>query len=392
MLRVQGRDYPLPARRPVAVLCIDGCDPTYVDDAIEAGVAPTLDRWRRHGTSVIAEAAFPTFTNPNNLSIVTGAPPAVHGISGNYHLDPATGEERPLSRKDDVRAGNILVALCEAGVRVAAVTAKKKLLAMLALPPPGRTFAAEHATEEACALAGRGAPDVYSADASLFVLDVGVALLARKECQVVYLSTTDYVQHKHGPGTREARAFYQGIDERLARLDALGAVVVLTADHGMGDKTRADGSPAVTYLEPLLGDPRMRVILPITDPYVVHHGALGGMAMVYGFGGDLAEARRSIEHAPGVEAVLDRAEAARRFELPPDRIGDLVVLADARTVLGKRAEAHDLTAVAQGLRSHGSTHEQAVPLISNVVDEGVLAALGRPPRNADAFALALAHA
>ena len=385
MLSVHDRNYPLPVR-PVAVVCLDGSDPSYVDDAIEADLAPTLARWRREGTAVIAEAAFPTFTNPNNLCIVSGAPPSVHGICGNFHLDPETGEERPLSRAADVRGGdNILVALVRAGVPVAAVTAKKKLLAMLALPEPGRAYSAEDAAAEACALAGRAAPDVYSADASYFVLDVGLALLAGGHSRVVYLSTTDYVQHKHAPGTPEARAFYAGIDARLAALEALGAVVVLTADHGMNAKTRADGSPAVTYLEPRL-DPRARVILPITDPYVAHHGALGGMALVYGMGAELHAARAALVAAPGVERVLSRAEAAAEFQLPPDRLGDLVVLADAHTVLGKRPEAHDLTAVARGLRSHGSTHERAVPLTCNLAGAQLL---GPSPRNADAFALAL---
>src|SRR3546814_19530819 len=75
------------------------------------------------------------------------------------------------------------------------------------------------------------------------------------------------------------------IDGYCAQLDAAGAVIVLTADHGMNAKHRADGSPNVLYLqsalEEFLGKDRARTILPITDPYVVHHGALSSSATVY---------------------------------------------------------------------------------------------------------------
>ena len=59
---------------------------------------------------------------------------------------------------------------------------------------------------------------------------------------VMYLSTTDYVQHKHAPGTDGADAFYRMMDGYLGKLDAMGCTIVLTADHGMNAKTRMDSA------------------------------------------------------------------------------------------------------------------------------------------------------
>jgi phosphonoacetate hydrolase len=203
----------------------------------------------------------------------------------------------------------------------------------------------------------------------------------------MYLSTTDYVQHKAAPGTPAANAFYAMMDRYLARLDALGCTLALTADHGMNAKHRADGSPDVIYLQDVLdgwlGAGAARVILPITDPYVVHHGALGSFATVY----VEADVRRRISSLQGIELVLSREEAAARFELPPDRIGDLVVVSTRHVVIGTSKSRHDLSGLTEPLRSHGGISEQKVPLVFN----RRLAKLpaGRRLRNFDAFDLAL---
>ena len=97
----------------------------------------------------------------------------------------------------------------------------------------------------------------------------------------MYLSTTDYIQHKFAPDEMEAKDFYAMFDRYLTELDALGAAIVVTADHGMKPKHKIDGTPAVIYIQDLLdkwlGEKAARIILPITDPYVVHHGALGSL-------------------------------------------------------------------------------------------------------------------
>jgi phosphonoacetate hydrolase len=380
MIEVNGRRYPRP-RGPAVVICLDGCEPAYLDDALSAGLTPHLSRWKKDGTWRLARGAMPSFTNPNNVSIVTGAPPSVHGISGNHFYDEQTRTDVPMNARAHVRVETILEAFAREQVRVLSVTAKRKLVDLISPGGSGRAYSAEQA-----------GVDVYSPEASYFVLDQGVNAIGRGEADLVYLSTTDYVQHKHPPGSEEARAFYRGIDQRLGRLDALGATVAVTADHGMNDKTRADGSPNVVYLASLLDGsiaPGAHVTLPITDPYVVHHGALGGCAMVYLGGVDRARARTILEDTEGVERVLSREEAAVELMLPADRIGDLVVLAEKHAVLGKRPEDHDLSHVERGLRSHGGMHETLVPLILN---RRVEIARGRELHNYDVFELALTAA
>src|SRR5690606_10523533 len=130
---------------------------------------------------------------------------------------------------------------------------------------------------------------------------------------------TDYVQHKYAPGTSEADDFYAMLDTYLGRLDALGAVLVITADHGMNAKHHPDGRPHIVFLQEWLdgtiGAGASRVVLPVTDPYTRHHGSLGSFALIYLDGGeeDVAERLRQV---PGVADVLTRADAVERFSLP----------------------------------------------------------------------------
>ena len=391
-------------QRPVVVVCVDGCEPAYLDEAIAAGVAPYLARMRSQGADLLADCVVPSFTNPNNLSIVTGAPPAVHGICGNYFFDRDLGEEVMMNDPKYLRAGTVLAAFSDAGAKVAVVTAKDKLRKLLGHRMQGICFSSEKAdqvTEEehgitgVLELVGMPVPSVYSAELSEFVFAAGVKLMETRRPDLMYLSTTDYVQHKAAPGSPAANAFYAMMDQYLAQLDALGATIVLTADHGMNDKHNADGQPQVIYLQDQLdawyGPEKARVILPITDPYVVHHGALGSYATIYA--PDEATAVQwiaRIRELPGVELALTRAEAAKRFELPADRIGDIVVVSEQNTVLGTAASRHDLSGLDAPLRSHGGVSEQRVPLLCNRPVHGV--AGDRRLRNFDALDLALNHA
>ncbi|HEY6509905.1 MAG TPA: phosphonoacetate hydrolase, partial [Vicinamibacterales bacterium] len=371
--------------RPVVVVCVDGCEPAYLDAAIAAGVAPYLERMTKTGSSLLADCVVPSFTNPNNLSIVTGAPPAVHGICGNYFFDRELGQEVMMNDPKYLRAGTLLAAFADAGAKVAVVTAKDKLRKLLGNKMEGICFSSEksdqvtqqeNGIENVLDLVGMEVPSVYSAELSEFVFAAGVKLMETRRPDMMYLSTTDYVQHKAAPGSPAANAFYAMMDGYLAQLDELGATIVLTADHGMNDKHDSEGKPNVIYLQDVLdgwyGAGKARVILPITDPYVVHHGALGSFATVYA--PDEVTAAQwilRIREVPGMESVLSRAEAAKRFELPPDRIGDIVVVSERNTVIGTSVSRHDLTALEVPLRSHGGVSEQRVPLICNRPVNGV---------------------
>jgi phosphonoacetate hydrolase len=208
---------------------------------------------------------------------------------------------------------------------------------------------------------------MYDPDLSLFVLDAGIRLLERKAADLLYLSLSDWVQHRYAPGEAESDAFHRAIDHRVARMVALGAVVGITGDHGMNDKSREDGTPNVVFLEDELnarfGEGAVRVICPITDPFVRHHGALGSFVRVYrknATGLDvLMQATRSL---PGVELVLEGPAAAERFELPLDREADFVAISERNAVIGATQAEHILDFGAR-LRSHGGISEQVVPLI-----------------------------
>lgn len=395
-----GRSYRLP-QRTTAVICYDGCDPAYIAQGIADGILPTMASFRSHGFLGEADAVVPTFTNPNNASLVCGVPPAVHGISGNYYLDRATGEERMITDARLMRCGTVLAALADAGVKVAAITAKDKLRLMLSKGLRGINFSSEFADRasiadngiaEVEALVGRGKPDQYSADLSLFVLDAGIRLVELGMAQFLYLSLSDFVQHAHAPGTPGADAFNAAVDARMARLIALGAVVGAVADHGMNDKSRADGSPNVIFLEDELdgrfGAGAARVICPITDPFVRHHGALGSFVRVYAKGcRDVAGMMQATRALPGVELVVSGEEAAARFGLPVDLEGDFVALGDRGTVIGARAAEHDLSGLAgHRLRSHGGIGEQRVPfMVSQPLTPAYLAGKAQGLRNFDIF-------
>jgi phosphonoacetate hydrolase len=402
-ITVNGRSYRR-AERPLVVVCVDGCEPDYVTQAIEAGSAPYLRELCERGTSLLGDCVVPSFTNPNNLSIVTGVPPAVHGICGNFFYDPERNEEVMMNDARYLRAETILARFSHAGAKVAVVTAKDKLRALLGHGMRGICFSAEKADRanmaengiaEVLALVDRPLPSVYSADLSEFVFAAGVALMQRDRPDLMYLSTTDYVQHKHAPGTPAANAFYAMMSRYLAELDRLGATIALTADHGMNAKTDAAGRPQIVYLQDWLdaaiGAGRARVILPITDPYVVHHGSLGSFATCYlPADVDAPALCARLAAVPGIESVLSRAQAAARFELPPDRLGDIVVVSERLVVLGTSPSRHDLSGLDAPLRSHGGVSEQKVPLLFNRPLHDV--APGRRLRNFDVFDLALNHA
>jgi len=403
MLNVNKRNYKLPTL-PTVVVCVDGCEPDYLAQAVAAGRMPWLKRTLAEGTGLIADCVVPSFTNPNNLSIVTGAPPSVHGICGNYLYDTASGTEVMMNDPKWLRAPTLLAALADAGKKVAVVTAKDKLRRLLGHKMTGICFSSEKSNEVTLAdngiadvlgLVGMPVPDVYSAELSEFVFAAGVKLAQQHRPDVMYLSTTDYVQHKHAPGTPGADAFYAMMDGYLAQLDEMGWVIALTADHGMNSKVGLDGRPDVIYLQDWcdaqLGPAKARVILPITDPYVVHHGALGSFATIYlPTEVDAAAIVNELRQLRGMEVVLTREQAAQRFELPADRIGDVVCVSERFTVIGTSASRHDLSGLDAPLRSHGGISEQRVPLILNRQLPGLDA--NRRLRNFDAFDLALNHA
>jgi phosphonoacetate hydrolase len=369
--------------------------------AMAEGLMPNLRKMIANGENTRGLCVIPSFTNPNNLSIVTGAPPAVHGICGNYLIDPVTGLETMMNDPKWLRAPTIFEKFQAAGARIAVVTAKDKLRLLLGkglvFDGTAIAFSSEHADKATlkdngidgvCEMVGMAVPEVYSAELSEFVFAAGVKLLASMKPDLMYLSTTDYVQHKYAPGSKGANSFYKMMDGYLGRLDAQGAIVVIVADHGMKAKHLPSGEPDVIYLQDALdksfGAGTTKVILPITDPYVQHHGALGSFATVYVKGVSVENASALIARQPGIDVVLDRAQGCARFELPEDRMGDIIVVSGGNTgskVIGTSRAKHDLSGLNEPLRSHGGLTEQTIPVVVNRKTQNLPMNL----RNFDAF-------
>lgn len=380
-VNVNGANYRRPTR-PVAVVCIDGGDPAYLRQFLKDGAVPNIARFMTRGFSAVAEGTMPSFTCPNNMSIITGTPASRHGISGNYYLDTATGKPVVMTGPELLRGDSIITKFAEAGAKVVSITAKDKLRKQLGkgldVSRGHVSFSSEFANkctmkengiENVLDFVGATQPDMYSMELSLFVLDAGIKLLEQSHRDILYLSLTDWVQHKYAPEESEAKRFYQEIDRRFGRLAELGAVVALTADHGMNDKSDAAGNPNVIWLQDILdrkfGKGDTTVICPITDAFVAHHGALGGFVRVWCRG--QATARQIIDEIhgiPGIEAALDRDTACRMYDLPPDREGDVAVISTANVCIGASEADHDLAGLkGHRLRTHGGVSESQVPFI-----------------------------
>jgi len=394
---INGRTY-TPPNRPIAVLCLDGCADEYLSVSLAHGKMPNVAAMLKHGYRGFVRGALPSFTNVNNCAIVTGLPPVKTGICGNFFLDPESGEEVMMNSPRYLKADTLLAAAAQAGRKVAMVTAKDKLRALLSKGMDGIAFSAEKADEATMEVNGiedveslvGPKPEIYSAEASLYVLRAGVRLLEKGMADFLYLSLTDYMQHKFAPEAKESLEFYEAIDTAIGQLLALNAVVGATADHGMNAKSDAEGNPRVIYVESLLNDhfgSGFRVICPITDPYVVHHGALGSAVTVYVPDHiDTESVGRWLLLQDGISEVYDRELAKAKLELPPDRIGDLFVLSGRDVVVGRTPGHHDLGKLEGRLRSHGGRYEEMVPmLISEPLNASYMALAAGDPRNFDIF-------
>ncbi len=409
VISVNGRDYNW-SDKPCVVVCIDGSEPDYIEQAIAAGMMPWMAQIvAERGSDLRAHCVVPSFTNPNNISIVTGVPPVVHGICGNFYYDKANDREVMMNEPELLRTPTIFKAFQDAGARIAIVTAKDKLRRLLgnelsfgkdgaicfSSEKSDQVTFAENGIDNVLELVGMEVPSVYSAELSEFIFAAGVKLMESVRPDLMYLSTTDYIQHKFAPGSDGANSFYAMMDRYWARLDELGAVLALTADHGMNAKHDDAGEPNIIYLQDemdrLLGEGSARVILPITDPYVVHHGALGSYATVYlPDDADVEGLVKQLSEIDGIDAVYPNAAGCERFDLAPDRMGDLILVSGKHVVIGTTAARHDLSGLDVPLRSHGGVTEQVVPLIVSRPVGGL-----DPTQqlyNYDAFDVALNHA
>jgi len=366
------------------VICLDGSQKEYFEEASKSNLTPNLDSLISSGENLLANSAIPSFTNPNNISIVTGRPSSVHGICGNFFYTPSTGEEVMMNDPQFLRAPTIFQKYYEQGAKIAIVTAKDKLRTLLShglnfIDSRAICFSSEksdqatkneNGIENINEWLGMDVPDVYSQGLSEFVMAAGVKLLHEFNPDIMYLSTTDFIQHKYAPGDAVANKFYAMFDKYIGQLNINDNSIIITADHGMQPKSKADGSPNAIYLQDILdkklGNDVSKVILPITDPYVVHHGALGSFATIYlKDKSKIDEAMEEIQKIQEIEVVVTNEVGCKDYDLPNDRMGDIICMTSKYMTIGSSERAHDLSKLKEPLRSHGGLHEREVPFISN---------------------------
>jgi phosphonoacetate hydrolase len=335
------------------VVCLDGTGPEYLAHA----ATPTLDEMGRAGWRTIGQGAMPSVTNVNNVSILTGGPPALHGLTANYYRDRATGQAVYMESADFILAPTMFERAARAGRRAALVTAKDKLRSLLGR---GASEVISAESPPAWLVDAIGAPPpILSVEVNHWLFRAARALCQARPPDALYITTTDYASHRHAPEAAESQANLAALDSLLADLLDAGPefAVVVTADHGMRAKTRGLDLTRLLAAAKIAGE----AVPIIKDRYVAHHQNLGGAAYV--FLDDLAqleEAAARLRAEPGVESVWARAEAAAEFDLHPDRIGDLLVLAAEDAVFGDLPSPREPVSV----RSHGCLHTRAVPILA----------------------------
>ena len=337
---------------PTVVVLVDGLDPEYLD----ACPAPNLDAMSRRGFRTGGRGMTPSVTNVNNVSLVTASYPESHGITSNYWLDRQRSEEFYMESGEFLRAETMFQRAASAGLRSLLVTAKDKLRRLLS---DGATVSISSEDPPGWVVDGVGEPPhIYSLEVNRWVLDAGRYAMSREPFDLVYLTTTDYAMHTYGPERAESARHIGLLDEGLGAVleQSPDARMLITADHGMSDKSRMLHLPAELARYGI----RARAVPVIKDRYVVHHSNLGGSIYVHlDDSADLTTALDVLRGLDGVEQAVPGEEAAQLFRLMPERIGDVLVLADPTTVFGDPAEV----SMPPGLRSHGSAHETRVPII-----------------------------
>jgi phosphonoacetate hydrolase len=342
-------------QRVVVIMC-DG----FGIDYLEQSPMPELDRWRKSGLFRRVQDAMPSVTNTNNASICCGVWADRHGITGNSYLDQRTGREEYMETADLLLAPTLFQRAKKQGVKSALLSSKKKTTTLLA-PGADVILAAETPTPEWVKRLG-AAPDIYTREINYWLMTAAIDLLkTRRDLGCLYIHTTDYPMHTWPPEAPESKEHLARLDQLLAEAAAAApdAAFLLTADHGMNHKSHCWDLEKVCAQR---GAPIRIAISVDRDRYLKHHRGYGGVAWVYCNGArDVDRVAAILSGLAGVEAVLSRSEASKRFHLMASRIGDLIVLGDRDTVFGELDAESE--ALPPEYRAHGSLHEVDVPLL-----------------------------
>jgi phosphonoacetate hydrolase len=341
------------AKRKILMALFDGFGPEY----LERSDMPVLKRIAAAGGSKTGQGMIPSVTNVNNASLVTGSFPDQHGITTNFYYDPRTGEAAEMKLPEFLLRPTLLEKATKLGWKTALVSSKDKIRTLCSRGA-AIVASAEKPEQRFLDIAGKQ-ESMYSAPVNYWSLRVARHLLKHEAIDLLYLSTTDYMMHTHPPEAAPSLEHLHNLDRMIGEIldDHPAIELYLSADHGMNAKT-----DAIDPVRMLRSKGIEAAAAPlISDNHKVHHQDLGGSYYIYlKRPGDAGKAIETLRGAAEVEDVFDRETAARKFRLMKDRIGDLFLLARRNAVFGELPELRKQVQV----RTHGSRHEAAVPLIA----------------------------
>lgn len=345
-------------KQRVIVIMIDGFGEKYYRQA----PMPFLNQMEKEGIYKVVPSIMPAVTNVNNMSIATGTWPAENGITGNVYFDEKQQKEVYIEDPSILLKPSLFQKARAKGIKTALVSVKKKTIDVLGkyadytLCPECLPAQVKWIDPE-IKLSG-----VYTREVSYQIMEAANTLLKKDtSVRLMYLHTTDYPMHMWPPESDSVKLFLSKIDHYIEVLHhtAPDAAILITADHDLNHKSQA------WDLEKALAEQHLQVkivISPEKDRYMAHHRGLGGAAYVYlNSSADINKVRGHLLKIKGVDGVLTRAEAAQKYHLMPNRIGDLMVLGDKETVFGY-LESGAYEKLPDNYRSHGSAYEARVPL------------------------------
>ena len=333
-------------------------------DYLEASDMPNLKSMTRSGFFREAQCVFPSVTNVNNVSITTRAWPVEHGVTGNSYYDAPSRSAKYMNAAEFIQKPTVFGDSREQGGKTALFTSKRKTTELFR--DADVTVAGEAPPENFVKRLGTPG-SIYSREVNYWLWQAAIDTLRnRPDIRLTYVHTTDYPMHMWRPDAPESQEHLATLDRLIgdAAEAAPDAAFFVTADHGMNAKTRCWDLTRVCHEA---GVPLRFALSPEADYYVRHHRNFTGCAYLWlNDPEDYRAVAEIMGNLDGVEEVLTGADGAARFHLAPERVGDMVVLADKTTMFGDMENAFE--ALADTYRAHGSVYEMDIPLVIHNFD------------------------
>ncbi len=338
----------------ICVVMFDG----FGTDYYENSSMPTLKSWEKNGFYKRIQGVMPAVTNTNMAGICCGVHADEHGITGNSYWDADKDQELFMSDSGLLTAATMFQKAGRFGIRSMIVAAKQKTIPLMR-QGTALAIGSQEPPAEIVERYGK-APEIYSPDVNYWVWKVAIDLIkTQPKVGLFFVHTTDYPMHKFASESVESRVHLKTIDQFLA--EAADAdpdmAFIIAPDHGLNSKS------TVLNLNKTLARKEIDIKIAMSaerDQYPKHHGGFGGTAFVYlKSPNDTDRVIRALRDVEGIEEILTREEAAKKYKLNPYRIGDLWVTAVKDVVFGHSKEEREK--LAPDYRSHGSAHELDIP-------------------------------